>query len=117
VPLVRSTIGEDRPDDAAGAVGIRGASATGASCVRIFVDVIDPDVRMMRVMAELEQHLGCSPKKWRVVAEFKRMRAISNAEAEKTFRKLVLLEVVEHSRNGHCWLSEKGSQALVESQR
>lgn len=52
-----------------------------------------------------------------MLAEFKRMRAISNAKAENTFRKLVLLEVVEHARNGHSWLSEKGAQALVESQR
>jgi hypothetical protein len=68
---------------------------------------------MMRVVARLERDGGCSPKKWLVVAEFKRKSARSNANAENTFRKLVLLDVIEHSRNGHCWLTDKGAQAIL----
>jgi hypothetical protein len=81
--------------------------------VRIFVDLMRHDAQMMRVVARLERDGGCSPKKWVVVDEFKRKSVCSNADAENTFRKLVLLDVIRHSRNGHCWLTDKGAQALL----
>lgn len=83
--------------------------------MRIFVDLRDHDQQMMRVLSALQLEKGCSPKKWQVVARFKTQHHHPNAEAENTFRKLALLEVVEHSRNGHCWLTDKGIRALLET--
>ena len=81
--------------------------------MRIFVDLLEHEVRMVRVMAKLQQDLGCSPKKWRVVAAYRNVHRCSNADAQKTFCKLVLVEVIQHRRNGHCWLTDKGAQALL----
>lgn len=32
--------------------------------MRIYVNLMQPDVRMIRVIAELQQELGCSPRRW-----------------------------------------------------
>jgi len=34
----------------------------------------------------------------------------------KVFQKLVLIEAVHHSRNGYCWLTARGLQALQTAQ-
>lgn len=79
--------------------------------VKVFVDLYHYDLQMMRaVRAYIEKH-GRSPKKREVV--FSLDNDARGARGRKTFTRLVLIEVITHSRNGHCWLSDKGEQALL----
>lgn len=82
--------------------------------MRIFVDLRQPDIYMMRDVRDLHaRHPTCSPKKKHVIGRFLTRPQYNNARAENTFRKLVLIDLIEHSHNGHCWLSHKGAQALL----
>lgn len=81
--------------------------------MRIFIDLMLHEVQMMRIVSKLQQEAGSSPKKYLVLARYREKYDRTNADAEKAFRKLTAVEVVEHSRNGHCWLTDKGTQALL----
>lgn len=81
--------------------------------MRTFVDLMKNDVQMLRVVSKLQDEKGSSPKKWLVVERYAVKYDRPPAEARRTFGKLVTLELINHSRNGHCWLTEKASQALL----
>lgn len=65
-----------------------------------------------------------TPKKWEVVfADYMNdpttthlknggVRSHTGATDRRAFKNLVALGLVEHSRNGHCWLTRAGNKKL-----
>lgn len=79
--------------------------------MKVFVTLYHDDLKMMRTMRTYQERHQRSPKKREIIRclndDFRGTRG------RKTFARLVLLEVITHSRNGHCWLTDKGEQALL----
>lgn len=79
-----------------------------------------------RIAAHLERTKTCTPKKWQVIErDYKndphpsivtqkggRWVDRGGATDRRAFKNLVALGLVEHSRNGHCWLTRKCEKKL-----
>ena len=94
----------------------------------VTVKLTDDDLKMIRAFtAWAASHPTSSPKKYQIERghgeyAFPRYQRAANprapAKADTTgpnaFKRLVALGVIEHSRNGHCWLTSQGKRVADE---
>ena len=67
--------------------------------MRIFVELLHDDVKMMKAIDKYQHANGRTPKKWEVTGGKPRYASTQEQLAQrKVFERLVVLEVVEHSR-------------------
>lgn len=100
--------------NASHAAGARAATTEHTVTVKLTPD----DLTMIRAfIAWNEAHPTCSPKKYQIargfgVHSFRAYLPGTGLKADTTgpnvFTRLVALHVIEHSRNGHCWLTSEG---------
>ncbi|WP_234265223.1 MFS transporter [Hydrogenophaga sp. NFH-34] len=80
----------------------------------ITVELTDADLSMVRAFAAWNKdYPKTSPKKHEIhygYAEHRFLRhEAGNENGPNTFKRLVTLGVIKHSRNGHCWLTRAGN--------
>lgn len=107
---------------ASNAAGARRATTEHTVTVRLTPD----DITMIRAfMAWNKDSPTCSPKLKHIergygdhkFPEYRRPRGlklVSDMTGPHTFKRLVALHVIEHSRNGHCWLTAEGKRVAGE---
>ena len=78
----------------------------------IVITLTKNDETMMKAIEAFIQSNGRTPKKREVVVRECLPRDFKGTLAERVFERLKLLGVVEHSLNGHCWLTPQGKQAM-----
>ena len=106
------------------AAGARRATTEHTVTVRLTPD----DIKMIRAfVAWGKDNLTCSPKLKYIEFgygehRFNRYRVDpgvslrTDTTGPHTFKRLVALHVIEHSRNGHCWLTDEGKRIAGELQ-
>lgn len=80
--------------------------------MQISIFLTDDDVVMMKAIEAFIQKHGRPPKKREVVTHDCLPRDFKASRAGRVFERLKLLGVIEHSLNGHCWLTPQGKQAM-----
>lgn len=80
--------------------------------MQISIHLTDDDVKMMKAIETFIQKNNVTPKKREVVTRDCLDRDFKGSRAGRVFERLKLLDIVEHSLNGHCWLTPQGKQAM-----
>lgn len=106
------------------AAGARRATTEHTVTVRLTPD----DLTMIRAFMEWDKdHPTCSPKARQIQRGYGNHRFAryqvdpgvslrNDMTGPNTFKRLVALHVIEHSRNGHCWLTPEGKRIAGELQ-
>lgn len=106
------------------AAGARSATTEHTVTVRLTPN----DITMIRAFISWNKdHPTCSPKAHEIVrghGEYafplyqrpRGLRIVTDTTGPNTFKRLVALHVIEHSRNGHCWLTAEGKRVAGELQ-
>jgi hypothetical protein len=96
------------------------------------VKLTPDDLKMIRAFAQFDRASPtCSPKKDQIergygdyrfphydaqkrLQRFAGLRVTKDTTGPNVFKRLVALHVIEHSRNGHCWLTDEGKRIAKE---
>jgi hypothetical protein len=81
--------------------------------MRIFYDLTANDVAVVNAIARYVKEHQRTPKMWEVTGGKRYHCSPEHLPLRKAFERMVLLGMVEHSRNGHCHLTEKAEFALA----
>lgn len=104
------------------AAGARRTTTEHTVTVRLTPD----DIKMIRAFLEWDKDSPtCSPKRDRIEHGYgehkfhrygrsRGVKLVSDMTGPHTFKRLVALHVIEHSRNGHCWLTAEGKRVAGE---
>lgn len=76
------------------------------------VQVSAEEVELMRRISRFIAENGSSPKRNGIVASSMQFKTVEEKKDIKRFARLVLLGLIEHSTNGHCWITSAGSDLL-----
>lgn len=80
--------------------------------MEITIILTKDDEAMMKAIEAFIQKNGHTPKKREVVTRDCLPRDFKGSRAGRVFERLKLLGIIEHSLNGHCWLTPQGKQAM-----
>ena len=86
--------------------------------VSVTVEIGPQEIDILRrIDAYLAQSRTRSPQKHEIVSTKQRHKSLNDLADIRRFERLVLLGLVEHARNGYCWLTTQGSLALAKAER
>lgn len=82
--------------------------------ITVDVQVSAEEVALLKRIADfMESGTGRSPQRHEIVASKSRHRTVEQTRDIKRFARLVLLGLIEHRSNGHCWLTHTAHELLV----
>jgi len=84
-----------------------------ATAIQVTAEINQDDLTLLCVMTRYAADNSRSPQRWEVLSAARRESQQPARIYERRFDRLKILGVIEHSRNGHCWLSEAGVAALA----